>query len=213
MSEDIAVDTPSEVNQYLEDEDDALGALGFMFDACHARLVQEVHVGLSSPLRIVTIGDQPGHRQSGHFLWPAGTALSRYLVAHWQEELGKELGEAGCVLELGAGCGVPSIALSQLPEVSVVVSSDHDQGTLDLLGESMRLNGGQHKARTALLRWGDVKTARELVEAHCASGFPLVVGGDLLYCKEAVRPLVRTAAACLAPRGCWLLSSSFRIGE
>ena len=92
------------------DEDD-YGALGFMFDASHARIEKVIKFDDDRvpPIRLAMIGEDPGHVQSGQYLWPAAQAAADHLIDNWHRitsQLIQPCSDSGiCVVELGAGCG------------------------------------------------------------------------------------------------------------
>jgi predicted nicotinamide N-methyase len=197
-----------------DDEDGLMASVGFMFDAEHAKEVQQLQITPDVKLSIKTIGDQPGHKQSGQYLWPAAKAAAQYLLSHWGGDL-----EADTVLELGAGCGVAGLSLCTCPSIRHLVFSDYDRGTLSLIEDSVELN----KARlsrslasitTSNLEWGKVAHSLSLSPPNvrqfsaCSeentfrfstdSRFSLIVGTDLIYCKDVVLPLFSTVKHFLA---------------
>lgn len=123
-----------------DDEDGGLGCIGSMFDTASSRSV--VRVQLTKPddsaidIELRCIDGEPGHVQSGQYIWPAAESLSKYLCAHWDELT------SHTVIELGAGCGMAGIAAAQLggPSTSVVFT-DHDPGAVSLLEENVEING------------------------------------------------------------------------
>ena len=119
-----------------EDDDDlCLGAIGFMFDAQHARCTKHLHFDDNIHLEIRLIGEDPGHVQSGQYLWPAAAFTAKYLIQHWDTL------HATTVVELGAGVGVAGLVASKLPGCRKVVLTDYDPGAIQLLQENMALNG------------------------------------------------------------------------
>jgi predicted nicotinamide N-methyase len=96
----------------MADDEVDLSAIGFMFDGASAK--QTLHVTVAGiQIAIRTIGEHPGHLQSGQYLWPASQFLAEYLVQHWTE-LKTEL-RPNTVVELGAGCGLCGIVASTMP--------------------------------------------------------------------------------------------------
>lgn len=65
--------------------EDMLADVGFMFDGSHKKSVRIIRIQEQSPMdiKINTIGDDPGHIQSGQYLWPAATALSNHICDVW----------------------------------------------------------------------------------------------------------------------------------
>lgn len=92
--------------------------------------------GPSIEIQLRCIDGEPGHVQSGQYIWPAAEALSRYLCENWDAL------QSSCVVELGAGCGMAGITAAKLGgEGTSVVFTDHDLGAVRLLEENAELNG------------------------------------------------------------------------
>ena len=74
-----------------------------------------------------TVDDDPGSIRSGHCLWPAAPALCNHLIHQRQQYRPKS------VMELGAGCGLVSLAALQLYAQSLeyLVISDRDPTVLE----------------------------------------------------------------------------------
>ena len=118
------------------DEDD-YSALGFMFDAQHKRIEKVISFSehgndllVDFTIALQIIGEDPGHVQSGQYLWPAAKAASLHLMQNWDtirstELKSRETNSRGdrelesevmiSALELGAGCGLSGIIASKLP--------------------------------------------------------------------------------------------------
>ena len=122
-------------NEDDDDDENCLGAIGFMFDAQHARCTKHLHFDENIHLEIRLIGEDPGHVQSGQYLWPAAAFTAKYLIQHWNAL------QATTIIELGAGVGVAGLVASKLPGCRKVVLTDYDPGAIQLLEENMALNG------------------------------------------------------------------------
>eukprot|EP00566_Odontella_aurita_P015958 CAMPEP_0113577062 /NCGR_PEP_ID=MMETSP0015_2-20120614/28667_1 /TAXON_ID=2838 /ORGANISM="Odontella" /LENGTH=280 /DNA_ID=CAMNT_0000480615 /DNA_START=107 /DNA_END=946 /DNA_ORIENTATION=- /assembly_acc=CAM_ASM_000160 len=122
------------------------------------------------------------------------------------------------VVELGAGCGLAGLVamqtLSARHDLSCFAFTDHDPGALCLseenynstLQEVMKSSTGAPTVARNIssiptafkpLKWGDqngvLGLKRELLR-HCPNAvFDLVLGSDLIYCHDIVRPLLCTA--------------------
>jgi hypothetical protein len=145
------------------------------------------------------------------------------------------LESAPYIVELGAGCGLCGLVCAKLLELSsldrdynpdnaaTIILTDYDPGSLSLLNENIVLNELNREsndatavalaARPALqvesVQWGsDVMSLK-----GCDMGEnPLVVGSDLIYCDDVIKPLFTTVHGILGGRGRFLLSFSFDIG-
>lgn len=188
--------------------EDDLCAIGFMFDAEHDREERQIQFPGNIEVTLRTIGDKPGHVQSGQYLWPAAKACGEYLIDNW-ETVGSSI-----VLELGAGCGLSGIVASKMPNVMSVVWTDYDRGSLQLIAENTVLNCSC-QCFVHFLEWGkliDAETKDDNGYPH--DGFELVIGSDLIYCREVIEPLFRTVAETLCKRdGLFILVSSFALEE
>mmetsp|Transcript_19810 Transcript_19810/g.21537 ORF Transcript_19810/g.21537 Transcript_19810/m.21537 type:complete len:240 (-) Transcript_19810:890-1609(-) len=197
------------------DESD-LGAIGFMFDASHEKVVFDVNLNNGYQISLKTIGDTPGHKQSGQYLWPAAEIAANHFIANWPTLRSER------VLELGAGCGLAGLLISQLPDVKEVVFTDYDYGTLTLIEESIQLNqvhntnGNSMHQVVDFLEWGNFQfdPAKRICEIPWMNEkFKLIVGTDLIYSKDVVEPLFRTASYFLEQNGKFVLTSSFPLGQ
>jgi hypothetical protein len=129
-------------------EEDDLGLIGFMFDNQHRKILKEFSHSDKS-LEYESIGDDPGHVQSGQYIWPGSSALAIYLINNWSAYILPKLCGFGSesdnekderipsssldalklhVLELGAGCGVAGLICAQLAQVESVTLTDYDPG-------------------------------------------------------------------------------------
>jgi predicted nicotinamide N-methyase len=177
-----------------------------------------------------------GHVQSGQYLWPAAAFMGRYLQDNW------DYLKARKVLELGAGVGLAGILASKLPGTEQVVLTDYDHGSLELLTQNIQLNldiGDSCTTTVEYLEWGKerkvpnassqasssgsekiTKTSKISESISCgemedAESFSLLLGTDLLYCTDIVRPLFRSAKMLLenSKNSCFVLVSSFDPGQ
>ena len=82
----------------MEEED--LDAIGFMFDKMREKVFTTFSFPNSISINISAIDDNPGHVQSGLYLWPAAECACHYLISIWGDMKPKT------VVELGAGCGL-----------------------------------------------------------------------------------------------------------
>lgn len=144
-----------------EDDDDVcLGAIGFMFDAQHARCTKHLSFGSGIDVEIRLIGEDPGHVQSGQYLWPAAAFTAQYLIDNWDTL------QASSIVELGAGVGVAGLVASQLPGCNKVIFTDYDPGALQLLEENISLNAHHNSAcqcRVVFLQWGNELAGRAVL--------------------------------------------------
>jgi predicted nicotinamide N-methyase len=201
------------------DESDVHADIGFMFDAYHAKTVKSFEFPNDIHVDIQLIGEDPGHVQSGQYLWPAAQFAARHIISHW------ELIKAPSVLELGAGCGLAGIIAGKMGGVKALVLTDYDFGSISLLRENCKLNNllsNEHMVtKVCFLEWGNLESSSDChpscAEGSCEGvGFGLILGTDLLYCKEVVFPLLKSVSSLLErsiPGGLFILVSSFDVGE
>jgi predicted nicotinamide N-methyase len=184
-----------------EEDEENLSAIGFMFDASHEKFSTAFDIGENVSIVVRNIGDCPGHKQSGQYLWPAAKGLSVYLFEQ------KYLVENESVVELGAGCGLAGLVAAKLGAKSVIFT-DYDYGSLNLIDESMNLNDLKQNCSTIFLEWGNIANAKQIGD------ITLAIGSDLIYCKDVVVPLFTTIATFLSTAGSkFILATSFELGE
>jgi len=104
-----------------------------------------------------------------------------------------------------------------LISVSNVILTDYDPGSLRLLAENIQLNESLKTDGCMLsvkpLTWGSIDgSLQEML--HMVSESPrLIIGSDLIYCKDVISPLLETVKHLLDDSGVFLLACSFDIGE
>ena len=126
-------------------------------------------------------------------IWPSGVVLAAAIARDPTALRGKH------VLEIGPGVGVTAVAAMQAGADLVV--ADHDAGSLALTALNTLDQTGK-EPRTLRMSWRS--PSRELFTV-AGEGFPIVLGADLLYEKEAVRPLLELIERIVAPGGeLWL---------
>lgn len=78
-----------------------LSSIGFLFDSCHSKTTKYFNFAGKISIEISLIDDDPGHIQSGLYLWPAAECACQHLLTIWNT-----LPAHSTILELGAGCGL-----------------------------------------------------------------------------------------------------------
>jgi len=218
--------------------DDYFADVGFMIDASLPVRLEHFHWETTDS-RNITVAlhvadDTPGAVQSGHYLWPAATMLAEYLV----KTPISTTRTTSSIVELGAGCALASLTALQVfaSNVQCIIVTDHDPGTLvrarDNLETTLQMivdaavsDGGDDDLNAAInelasvpvefepYEWGQPATKiLKLVQEHIAAGVSavdLVLGTDLIYCKDVVEPLLQTSAQLISKTGRFLLSQSF----
>jgi len=203
-----------ELEKYNDDDDnEVLGSIGFMFDAEHEKIRKEIIFNNdnndNNEIKIIlnTIGDDPGHVQSGQYVWPASIASGNYFLSIASSLLIKQCYRNGCVLELGAGCGLAGLLISKFDNINTVIFTDYDHGTLQLLYENVIINNDIYKDKNIsdnIIRCIDndnVKKTYIIDYLEWGKDIPkwdnyinIIIGADLLYCSDVVEPLIKTVS-------------------
>ena len=104
--------------------------------------------------------------------------------------------------------------------------TDHDPGCLQLLRDNINLNSQSNALSHAqtfvsFYSWGDstIPVDNSIIfkttdTKLAPSKFQLIIGSDLIYCIEVVRPLFQTIINfMIAGNGLFILATSFSLGE
>lgn len=150
-----------------------------------------------------------GCGKHGYQIWPTSLALSLYFMAHPDQIQGKR------VMELGAGCGLPSVLFRDVLDADAVLAtdfwllndeydadSDKDDGRLVPLkyhGMNLEYNvalspadneeRNDKKAEAASVQHLDWHDSQSVGAARDDFGADLIVGCDLIYYPDDVEPL------------------------
>jgi len=128
------------------DSDDA--CIGFMFDTARKKGKEcfKFHdsEGEEFAVDLNLIQGDPGHVQSGQYLWPAAQYAVTYIAEHMQHfnlhnsPSTDSDSSAVSIVELGAGCGLTALGVSQLLNRRLVscVLTDRDYGSILLLEQN-----------------------------------------------------------------------------
>jgi len=147
----------------------------------------------------------------GYEVWPTGLALSLYLGRLLRDR------ERLSILELGAGCGLPSIICRDAPQVSSIVASDFWYESAEAEFDKDRLvpetyhginlqynvlsddSGSTRRSFVERLDWNDLDTVQDAVDvATGVTGqLDIVIGSDLIYHGMNGQPLWQTMEALL----------------
>jgi len=118
----------------------------------------------------------------GDTVWPAATILSRWLTIG--PPVVSLLGKA--VIELGAGCGLPSIVAGRMGAEHLLVQ-DKLPEPLEQVMETAVREALADRATTLRCRWSDlaarISDGREQVLRHFEAA-DVVLGSDILYTQE-----------------------------
>lgn len=196
---------PLSISMDESDVDDTIHSLGFMFDAEHEKTYLDLTLRHLS-LRIKTIGENPGHKQSGQYVWPASKAIGEYMIDNLES-----FKDVTNIIEFGSGCGIGGLTAAKLFSCGRVVLTDYDPGTLTLIEDSASLNGVEGKCSAQFLEWGNTSDPAVLLEP---GSFDFAIGADLIYSKDVVAPLFKSVKYYLdSVAGRFLLVTSFALGE
>lgn len=183
-----------------------------------------------------------GHVQSGQYLWPAAAFMGHYLQKNWDTlksprvlELGAGIGLAGIL----ASKLIDTVqvvltdydhgSLQLLADNIELNKADNDgcEVTVEFLqwGEkrcsaiplnSIDTTQSEQKIDVIAQKSTELDPALDKAHEECIDQtFPLLLGTDLLYCKEIVEPLLKSAKMLLenSETSCFILVSSFDPGE
>ena len=147
------------------------------------------------PLRQVNIRQTSfGCGKLGATVWPSGIALASLLSGDYRSLIrGKR------VLELGSGCGLPSLVARDIAGASDVLATDYweeDDGTFDadrlipknLFGANLAHNIGSETA-IKHLDWHDQVN---VMSAYDEFQPEIIIGSDLVYYLADTPPLIQT---------------------
>eukprot|EP00966_Prymnesium_polylepis_P197613 4579337-Prymnesium_polylepis.1 len=147
----------------------------------------------------------------GGTVWPCGEALVQWIGAQragTHANLVSEVASApiGSILELGAGTGVVSIALSLLGAPHVT-ATDGDPQSCELC-EANAVQSGARSVATCPLVWGSAQHLEDaLAHSHEGSGrcASWIVCADVVYNMQSTASLELTLRSLLARGGCSLV--------
>ncbi|GKY97342.1 hypothetical protein MPSEU_000692600 [Mayamaea pseudoterrestris] len=130
---------------------------------------------------------------TGLGVWPASLVAAQWVARH------QKWSKSGTVLELGAGCGVPSLVAASLSlGQAKVYATDWNMRASENLQYNVNLN--ELAIATQCMDWSDRATwPQEKID--------LLIGSDLIYTIESVPLLVSTVQGLLSPSGRFLYTA------
>eukprot|EP01120_Amphizonella_sp_Union-15-10_P006302 TRINITY_DN1_c0_g1_i4.p1 TRINITY_DN1_c0_g1~~TRINITY_DN1_c0_g1_i4.p1 ORF type:complete len:259 (+),score=40.02 TRINITY_DN1_c0_g1_i4:82-858(+) len=138
------------------------------------------------------------HPLWGHFLWNAAKVLTEVLENPDFHLAGK------CVLELGAGAGLPSL-ICVLRDAAMVVATDYPDDPLIQNLKSNILSNIPEKKRDKIVAKGHIwgQNIESLLEtiAHIKPKFDLILCSDLIVYPHSHLGLLKTCSECLSENG------------
>jgi predicted nicotinamide N-methyase len=178
--------------------------------------------------------------QSGQYLWPAAAFMGRYLQDHWDDLKGRKVLELGAGVGLA---GILASKLPGTEQV-ILTDYDHGSLELLIENIQLNLDVGDGCITTVeYLEWGKdrkvpnassqasssgsekitktseisdaVSESISCGEVEDAETFSLLLGTDLLYCTDIVKPLFKSVKMLLenSRNSCFVLVSSFDPGQ
>ena len=141
----------------------------------------------SPPTTLVLKQAEFGPEGFASTVWDSSIVLARFMERHAPRYAQRR------AIELGAGCGLPSLVLHAL---GADVTLTDLAGNLPLLEDNARSNAlGRAPARVVELCWGPPP-----LPASLGAPYDLILATDVLYSHDAVTPLVETLAALAGAR-------------
>ncbi|KAI2491575.1 hypothetical protein MHU86_22980 [Fragilaria crotonensis] len=132
-------------------------------------------------------GDAPVHDTTGLGVWCASLVMAR-----WMADIAPAF-QNKTVVELGAGCGVPGLALAKHGSLQSMLVTDLNPQTVENLRFNVELNNLGHMASASTIDWDDASTWPEPVDT--------IIGSDLIYSKSIVPLLKKVIHGLLQPGG------------
>jgi hypothetical protein len=131
-------------------------------------------------------GNTPAEDTTGYAIWAASLVM-----AQWMASMPPQRFDQKNVLELGAGCGVPGLAVAKSSQAANVIITDLNPTTVDNLRTNVGLNDcGATAVTAAIIDWDDVST-------YPVEKMDIVIGSDLIYQKSIVPYLKKVVLGLL----------------
>ena len=130
--------------------------------------------------------DRPDQDTTGLSIWAASLVMARWMkTLSWDRKT---------VVELGAGCGVPGLAVaSSVPSPEMVYLTDLNPNAVDNLSHNIELNNLTN-ASAIRTDWSDKET-------WPGKKVDFVIGSDLIYQKELIPLLTQVILGMVKPGG------------
>ena len=145
-------------------------------------------------------GDSAIDDTTGLGIWSASLVMARWMAA--KSELGRF--DNKTVLELGAGCGVPGIALALHSNPKAVYITDFNPSTIQNIQHNININAAKssyddwdQRVKASSIDWGDESTWPE-------EKIDFVIGSDLIYQKSIVPLLKKVVNGLIKDEGSFL---------
>lgn len=139
-------------------------------------------------MKVLSKEHQHTCKSTGLMIWESAQLMASILASNQSIVTSKR------VLELGSGCGgICSLVAAKTADL--VVATDGDEKSLDLLTQNIALNlhpPSLSKLVVKKLEWGN-RDHIEAVRQLSGTGFDVILGTDVTYVAEAILPLFETA--------------------
>lgn len=139
--------------------------------------------------------------EGGGIIWDAARVMLHFLskkVHGFSDYLGEA--KLGTIVELGAGTGVAGLALAKLfSDSHRVILTEYSSGCLELMKESIKINGLQERVKQVPMKWGREEAQGLLKTEIGDSMVDLIIGTDLVYDSSLFEPLCDTIEALSSP--------------
>eukprot|EP00727_Mastigamoeba_balamuthi_P009848 m51a1_g5486 hypothetical protein (223) ;mRNA; f:320544-321298 len=153
--------------------------------------------------RILALPSSVDHYSvQGHLLWQGSKTLAAFLcTARGAAFVALCAGPGGRAVELGAGCGLAGIVLSQQGAQSVLMT-DYDPDVVETLRGNAVVNAppAPRALGAAALDW--CRPPREL-----AGAFGVAIAADVCHAPDLYPALFSAAASLVAPGGVFLMGN------
>ena len=138
------------------------------------------------PITDDPFGNAPIEDTAGFGIWCASLVMARWMASIASSFEGKT------VVELGAGCGVPGLALAKHTTLSHLIVTDLNPQTVTNLQFNVELNDITNGTTATTIDWDDESTWPAAVDT--------IIGSDLIYSKSIV-PLLKKVVLGLVRDG------------
>lgn len=145
-------------------------------------------------------GDSAVDDTTGLGIWSASLVMARWMA--FKSEFGRFDNKS--VLELGAGCGVPGLALAMHSKPKAVYITDFNPATVRNIQHNISINSSKsgyvdwmERVKALSIDWGDESTWPE-------EKIDFVIGSDLIYQKSIVPLLKKVVNGLIKDDGSFL---------
>eukprot|EP00002_Diphylleia_rotans_P013502 TRINITY_DN263_c0_g3_i1.p1 TRINITY_DN263_c0_g3~~TRINITY_DN263_c0_g3_i1.p1 ORF type:complete len:244 (+),score=20.71 TRINITY_DN263_c0_g3_i1:50-781(+) len=174
----------------LQKDDEELDGLCSVFFGEESMETSEYCYGpIRLRLKSQDTSNQHVQPSTGLLAWPAAHELANYILEN------RAMFEDKNVLELGSGIGISGFVSAHISRKTVL--SDLDEKVLELLQSNRILNFSEKSDKVFVerLEWGNEAELSHVIQKH--GKFDVLIGSDLVYRIESVRPLFDTISMFL----------------